>query len=98
MWEIHQPVSGDGEITWSLGLLFFIYDKGDTRNIGHTGGQKGFRSFIYVNPSTGVACIAAYNSIVQVRDENGNLREDDTGFVEVRRRFFERIFPLFDAY
>jgi hypothetical protein len=30
--------------------------------IGHTGGQGGFSSFLYINPATGRGIVAAFNT------------------------------------
>ncbi len=97
MWEIQQPISSsDGEI-WSMGLSFFLRDADEVRIVGHTGGQKGFRSFVYVQPEIKAACLAVFNTIVISRDESGRRVQDDTGFNQLRQRFFEWIFPGLDV-
>jgi CubicO group peptidase (beta-lactamase class C family) len=68
--------------------------RGTDRIIGHTGSQKGFRSFFYVNPATGAGAIAVYNTIVRVRSEDGDLEDYDSGFVALRRRMVNDLFPL----
>jgi CubicO group peptidase (beta-lactamase class C family) len=60
MWRPVVPVNdaaGQG-----MGLSFFVWDHGGTRLVGHTGSQAGFRAFLYVNPVTRDAIIAAVNT------------------------------------
>jgi hypothetical protein len=45
-----------------MGLSFFILDRHGQRLLGHTGSQAGFRSFLYFNPATSTAVIAAFNT------------------------------------
>jgi hypothetical protein len=45
-----------------MGLSFFILDRDGTRILGHTGSQAGFRSFLYFNPATSAAVVAAFNT------------------------------------
>lgn len=94
MWEVQQPISSDDDEKWSLGLAFFIRQSSGPFIVGHTGSQKAFRTFIYFQPETGAACIAAFNSTVFKRVDSGDLRPEDIGFGAIRTRFFEQIFPL----
>lgn len=48
-----------------MGLSFFILGSGPGRLVGHTGSQAGFRSFFYLNPSSGAAVIAVFNTTNQ---------------------------------
>lgn len=49
-----------------MGLSFFLDPRGtgaDTVTlVGHTGSQAGFRAFVYFNPHTRTAVIAAFNT------------------------------------
>ena len=45
-----------------MATSFFVYRKGDTTIVGHTGSQAGFRAFVYWNPVTKDAVIAAFNT------------------------------------
>lgn len=46
----------------SIGLGFFVYERGDDIVVGHTGSQKSFRAFFYLAPETGAAVIGAMNT------------------------------------
>lgn len=46
----------------SMGLGFFVYERGDDLVIGHTGSQKSFRAFFYLAPATGSAVIGVTNT------------------------------------
>jgi CubicO group peptidase (beta-lactamase class C family) len=64
MWKPVKPMSQSYESApnqW-MGLSFFILDRGGTTILGHTGSQAGFRSFLYFNPATSAAVIAAFNT------------------------------------
>ena len=64
MWKPGKPMSQSYESApnqW-MGLSFFVMDRNGTRLLGHTGSQAGFRSFMYFNPSTTTAVIAAFNT------------------------------------
>lgn len=64
MWTPVKPMSQSYESApnqW-MGLSFFILDRSGTKILGHTGSQAGFRSFLYFNPATGAAVIAAFNT------------------------------------
>jgi len=64
MWKPGKPMSQSYESApnqW-MGLSFFVMDRGGTRLLGHTGSQAGFRSFMYFNPATTTAVIAAFNT------------------------------------
>ncbi len=45
-----------------MGLSFFVLKRGERTLFGHTGSQAGFRSFLFFNPVTGAAVIAAFNT------------------------------------
>lgn len=66
MWQpLHStnpqtPATGD--TAESIGLSFFILRRGKATFIGHTGSQAGFLAFIYLNPATGGAVVAAFNT------------------------------------
>lgn len=65
MWRPLYPVpSTDQTTAWaqSIGLSFFVLKKGTTTLIGHTGEQAGFRAFLYLNPATRMAVVAAFNT------------------------------------
>ena len=45
-----------------MGLSFFIVPRGNATLIGHTGSQAGFLAFMYFNPATKAAIVAAFNT------------------------------------
>ena len=61
MWRAVAPDS-DGKKGDAVGLSFFIHPRGEATIIGHTGSQAGFRAFLYFNPKSRNAVIAAYNT------------------------------------
>jgi CubicO group peptidase (beta-lactamase class C family) len=64
MWRPVQPMSEGyeaGDRQW-MGLSFFIIGEGDSRVLGHTGSQAGFRAFFFFSPRTRTGVIVAYNT------------------------------------
>jgi len=45
-----------------MGLSFFVLPRGTSTLIGHTGSQAGFLAFMYFNPATKAAVVAAFNT------------------------------------
>ena len=98
MWQRIVDVAMDSAtgIRTRMGLAFFLLEGIDLSLIGHTGGQKAFISFFYVNPRTGAAAIAANNTLGI--SENGEPRPDTRRIMgEVQAMLFERVFTLFNA-
>jgi CubicO group peptidase (beta-lactamase class C family) len=64
MWKPLYPTGQDGsEVDEdSVGLSFFSVRRGHTTFIGHTGNQAGFRAFLFLNPESGAAVVAAFNT------------------------------------
>jgi CubicO group peptidase (beta-lactamase class C family) len=88
------PDSTQATTRESMGLIFFLLDFADRRYAGHTGSQKAFQSFFYVDPAAGTAAIAAFNT-----DAAGSPRRPDTRAIltGLRTRLFESVFPLWPA-
>jgi len=77
MWKPVKPMSQSYESApnqW-MGLSFFILDRAGTTILGHTGSQAGFRSFLYFNPATGAAVIAAFNTTNSVAPASAAFRK-----------------------
>lgn len=69
MWKPLHPTNSQASARGSpdegIGLSFFVMRRGSTTFIGHTGGQAGFTSFMYLNPSNGDAVVVAFNTTKQ---------------------------------
>jgi CubicO group peptidase (beta-lactamase class C family) len=103
MWQAVLPISkdgigsttDDGSGTWqeSIGLSYFVYDGRGMHIIGHTGSQKSFLSFFYVDPVARTAAIAAFNTVGE-----GNGPPDTRALLNATRAdIFDRILPLYHA-
>ena len=90
MWKPRYPTSARTSATGSpdeeIGLSFFVVRRGTTTFVGHTGEQAGFTSFLYLNPRTGDAVVAAFNTIKQ--GGSGSAR---SSFQSIRDRALELI-------
>jgi CubicO group peptidase (beta-lactamase class C family) len=93
MWSPRLPVSDDGTLTEAMGLVFFVQEQGGRRYVGHTGGQVGFITFIYLDPETGAGAIGAFNTLVM--DPGGGQPVTRAILADVRGELFRRVFPLF---
>jgi CubicO group peptidase (beta-lactamase class C family) len=65
MWKPRYPTTGDSTdpaYGGQIGLSFFIQQHGGETFIGHMGEQAGFKSIIFLNPRTGDAVIASFNT------------------------------------
>jgi CubicO group peptidase (beta-lactamase class C family) len=87
--------SNDSEILKEhMGLTYFTFQGSDQRLVGHTGTQKAFYSFFYIDPEARTAAIAAFNS--QGVEDNGTRRPDSNAIRSaVREKLFREIFTLF---
>jgi CubicO group peptidase (beta-lactamase class C family) len=94
MWVEEVPIQDAGGLRESMALTFFLEEFGGTRFVGHTGSQKAFFSFIYIDPETKTGAIAAFNS-------NGVAGDDParpatrTILNRLREEMFSSLFPLF---
>ncbi len=69
MWQPVVSTGSRGTMTSGVGLGFFVTKDGSTTIIGHTGSQAGFLSFLWLNPGTSTAIIAALNTDSDVPDK-----------------------------
>jgi len=56
----------------AMGLGFFIVTQGKTRLIGHTGEQGGFRSFMYLDPTSQSVVVGVVNTTNDARPEESD--------------------------
>lgn len=77
-----------------MGLCFFLETYRGLRLVGHTGSQKAFFSFFYIDPVARTGAIAAFNS--NGVSDGGEARPDARRILNhLREGMFGRIFPLF---
>lgn len=62
------PTAPGDSVEESVGLAFFLVSLGPTHVIGHTGEQQAFLSFFCVDPQSGAAAIAAFNTMGRAAD------------------------------
>ena len=95
MWIPLRPTTDD-TVDERMGMVFFVIDhpsadgNSSRRFIGHTGGQKGFASFIYVDPVSGNGAVFASNTI------NADIERPKQLLRLIRRELFENVFPAAD--
>jgi CubicO group peptidase (beta-lactamase class C family) len=91
MWEpqVQMGSSSRGDL-W-MGLSFFLGGEGRHRTVGHTGSQRAFFSFFYIEPEASVGVLAAFNTV------SADATGPDTDRLRVltTRRVMDDVFPLF---
>jgi CubicO group peptidase (beta-lactamase class C family) len=90
MWEPVVPIGGGAMGDGSMGLSYFLYDQAEVRIVGHTGTQRAFYSFFYVDPSSGAGVIAAFNT----GGDDGAGPDTDGVRVRISARVVNELFPL----
>jgi CubicO group peptidase (beta-lactamase class C family) len=68
------PGASDAVGHW-VGLSMFVARRGEHTLYGHSGAQAGFRAFLYFNPKTSEAVIAAFNTSHQAQSEGVRAQE-----------------------
>ncbi|HUR95783.1 MAG TPA: serine hydrolase domain-containing protein [Gemmatimonadales bacterium] len=68
MWRPVVPLQprAEGE---KFGLAFYLFERGTSNLVGHTGEQSGFRSFFYLDPVTTTGVIGVLNTTNEARPE-----------------------------
>ncbi len=89
MWTPVLPVESKDGIDESVGLGFFIWRRGTQRVVGHTGSQRGFRTFIYLDPSTRLSVIGVINTAPADEGAPGAKPDVEALQAGVRERMFE---------
>ncbi|MEZ4415297.1 MAG: serine hydrolase domain-containing protein [Gemmatimonadota bacterium] len=92
MWRPQIRIGEEDALEQSMGLGFFLPTVDGHTYVGHTGTQLGFLSFFYLDPETGAAAIAVFNT-----DGRGATPRPsaDRARRELREHLFREIFPLF---
>jgi CubicO group peptidase (beta-lactamase class C family) len=94
MWRPVLPASDNEAMGDSVATSFFVKHAAGNRLIGHTGSQRGFRAFFYLEPVSGTAVVAAFNTAPS--GEGPGPQHPDIALI--RERLLERlaaVFPLF---
>ncbi len=94
MWVEELPIQEAGGLRESMGLAFFLEEYGGNRYVGHTGSQKAFVSFIYIDPLARTGVIAAFNS-TGLPGEGPGRPATRVILNRLREQMFEYLFPLF---
>ncbi len=94
MWVEEVEVGSVGNLREAMGLCFFLESFRGMTYVGHTGSQKAFQAFLYVDPSSRTGAVAAFNTV--------GIGPEDTARPATRRilywlreRMFSEVFPLF---
>jgi CubicO group peptidase (beta-lactamase class C family) len=74
MWRPVLPSSDEEAMGDSVALSFFVKHAGGYRLIGHTGSQRGFRAFFYLERASGTLVVEASNTAPA--DEKPGARPD----------------------
>jgi CubicO group peptidase (beta-lactamase class C family) len=69
MWRPIVPLTPGGSMGEAFGLSFYLYRRGETTVVGHTGEQSGFRSFVYFDPATTLGVIGVVNTTNEARPD-----------------------------
>lgn len=72
MWRPIVPLTAGGSLNEAFGLSFYLYRRGETTVVGHTGEQSGFRSFLYFDPATALGVIGVINTTNEARPDASN--------------------------
>ncbi len=94
MWAPEVSIGDTGDLRESMALSFFIEEHRGARYVGHTGSQKAFQAFVYVDPTSGAGAMAAFNT-VGIRGDGPPRPATRQILLGLRERFFEEVFPLF---
>lgn len=90
MWEPVVPIGDNPMGDASMGLSYFLYDGPAGRIVGHTGTQRAFYSFFYIDPASGAGVLAAFNT-----GGTGDGGPDTNAVrVHVSARVVNELFPL----
>ncbi|MDT9598664.1 serine hydrolase domain-containing protein [Sphingosinicella rhizophila] len=97
--EMQQPrcsIAAGDDLDQKMGFTFFtinypLKSGGVAHYVGHTGGQKAYNDYVYIDPVSKTAVIFANNT------RNLSVKGNASLYRKTREAVFERIFPLFDG-
>jgi CubicO group peptidase (beta-lactamase class C family) len=69
MWRPIVSLTAGGSLDEAFGVSFYLYRRGRTTIVGHTGEQSGFRSFVYFDPTSTTAVIGVLNTTNEARPD-----------------------------
>jgi CubicO group peptidase (beta-lactamase class C family) len=78
--------SSRGRTIETTGISFFVLWHDGVKLVGHTGSQAGFTAFIYLNPATSDAVVAAFNT-----EKIAGSGATQSSFAAIRNRAFALI-------
>ncbi len=98
MWKPVLPLGGpEGG---SIGLAYFLLERKGLSLVGHTGSQKAFRSFFYIDPVSKAGVIAVFNTAPT--DDPRNPTDQGPGkprigmlFSGLLERLTDGVFPIY---
>jgi hypothetical protein len=93
MWRPVLPASDTEAMGDSVTTSFFVKHAAGTRLIGHTGSQRGFRAFFYLEPLSGTAVAAAFNTAPV--DEGPNAHPN---IALIREGVLQQLTPVFSLF
>ena len=92
MWIPQLVIDENDSLKQSIGLSFFILEQNGIRVIGHTGSQKGFMSFFYIDPAREIGVICVFNT--SDIEETGRSKTRELS-ENVRDLMLEEVWPLY---
>jgi CubicO group peptidase (beta-lactamase class C family) len=94
MWKPVALVETAGEDRVDMGLCFFIEKRGRRSLIGHSGGQNGFISHLYLDAAARAGYVVSFNTDATDEVPVPNTRKLDA---EIREFFVANVAPVLEA-
>lgn len=94
MFEPRVEIARVGDAKADMGLSFFLEDHAGEKFVGHSGGQNGFSSRLYVHLASETAYIVAFNTLSERTDKAPTGTTSAVANL-VRDLMMKTVFPLF---
>ena len=94
MWKPVALVETVGEDRVDMGLCFFIETRGKRHLVGHSGGQNGFISHLYLDADARAGYLVSFNTDATDEVPVPNTRKLDA---EIREFFVANVAPALEA-